>query len=72
MHTKYEQLPTFQGFESFFGFRVGGAQDYFSYTSRNDAYNMRREKHELCGDDCSEIVDEQGNYSSHIFGREAV
>jgi arylsulfatase A-like enzyme len=71
-HAKYEQLPTFRGFKSFFGFHVGGAQDYFSHISRNDAYDMRWEKHEFCGEDCSEIVDERGNYSSHIFGREAV
>ncbi len=71
-HAKYEQLPTFRGFKSFFGFHVGGAQDYFSHISRNDAYDMRWEKREFCGEDCSEIVDERGNYSSHIFGREAV
>lgn len=63
-------MPTFRGFESFFGFHVSGTQDYFTH-SRGEAYDMRWEPREFCGDGCSKLVDERGNYSTHVFAREA-
>jgi len=33
---------------------------------------MRFDKHENCGEDCSEIVDDRGTYSSDVFARESI
>ena len=33
---------------------------------------MWHDKRELCGRGCSRISDERGNYSSHVFAREAI
>jgi arylsulfatase A-like enzyme len=68
--SKWEQTPTFRGFQSFFGFYLGG-QDYFSHI-RETAYDMHFDKQPNCGPGCSQVVDERGNYSTHVFTREAI
>jgi arylsulfatase A-like enzyme len=70
-HSSYEQTPTFRGFESFYGFYVGG-QDYTSHVDDDGGYDMRFDNKEHCGEGCSRIVDERGNYSTHVFAREAI
>lgn len=71
-HARYEQTPTFRGFQSFFGFHVGGRQDYFEHTSeKKHFYDMRHEPWERCGPGCSRQVDARGQYSSQLYAREA-
>ena len=70
-HARWKQTPTYRGFDSFFGFYVGG-QDYFSHTDEFGGYDMRSDDKPNCGPGCSRIVDERGNYSTHVFTREAV
>lgn len=73
-HARWEQTPTFRGFESFFGY-YHGASDYFTHTKQGPvgaAYEMNRDYQEFCGLDCSQVVDERGNYSTHVFTREAI
>jgi arylsulfatase A-like enzyme len=72
--SSWEQTPTFRGFQSFYGFYLGG-QDYLTHIktdSKIDAYDMRSDKQEFCGEDCSKLVDERGNYSTNVFTRQAV
>jgi arylsulfatase A-like enzyme len=69
-HSSYEQTPTFRGFQSFYGF-YSGAADYFTHY-RKGGYDMRFDKQERCGKRCSELRDERGNYSTHVFTREAI
>jgi arylsulfatase A-like enzyme len=33
---------------------------------------MRLDSKEFCGEGCSKLVDERGNYSSHVFARETI
>ena len=33
---------------------------------------MRHDEHEFCGSSCTKIADERGNYSTHVFTREAI
>ncbi|CAB9499987.1 Arylsulfatase I [Seminavis robusta] len=69
-HANWKMTPTFRGFETFFGFYIGG-EDYF--THRNGAgYDLRWDKEEYCGDGCSQLPDERGNYSTQVFTREAI
>ncbi|VEU38094.1 unnamed protein product [Pseudo-nitzschia multistriata] len=75
-HSAWEQTPTFRGFDSFFGFYMGG-QDYFTHES--DASNgvggvdLHRDARPRCGEGCSRVVgSERGNYSTHVFTREAI
>ena len=76
-HSSWNQTPTFRGFESFYGFYLGG-QDYYSHLapwylpSATNLYDFRSDLQEYCGANCSRIVDERGNYSTHIFTREAI
>lgn len=72
-YSKWEYTPTFRGFDSFFGFYTGG-QDYFQHSTlyRPQTYDMRLDKHPYCGAACSQIVDERGNYSTHLFTRKAI
>ena len=73
-HSRWEQTPTFRGFQSFYGFYLG-AQDYFTHIKngdRGDGYDMRNDHCEYCGHNCSQLVDERGNYSTHVFTREAI
>jgi arylsulfatase A-like enzyme len=72
--SSWEQTPTFRGFQSFYGFYLGG-QDYLTHIktdSEIDAYDMRSDNQEFCGEDCSKLVDERGNYSTNVFTRQAV
>lgn len=73
-HSRWTQTPTFRGFQSFFGFYLG-AQDYNTHIKqgeRGNAYEMHWDAREKCGRDCSRLVDERGNYSTHVFTREAI
>jgi arylsulfatase A-like enzyme len=71
-HSRWEQTPTFRGFQSFYGFYLG-SQDYFSHQYANHMmYDMHYDASEFCGDGCSRLVDERGNYSTTVFTREAV
>ena len=72
-HAYWEQTPTFRGFQSFYGF-YHGQQDYFTHIKKSDvmdAYEMHNDYREFCGKGCSLVVDERGNYSTHVFTREA-
>jgi arylsulfatase B len=69
-HSHWHMTPTFRGFQSFFGFYIGG-EDYF--THKNGAgYDLRWDKQEFCGPGCTTLPDERGNYSTHVFTREAI
>lgn len=70
-HSNWKQTPTFRGFESFYGFYLGG-EDHFTHNAALGGYDMRSDSSEFCGAGCSKIVDERSNYSTHIFSREAV
>ena len=70
-HSRWEFTPTFRGFESFYGFYVGG-QDYFTHVDDDEGYDMRYDRQPNCGPGCSELRDERGNYTTHIFTREAI
>jgi arylsulfatase A-like enzyme len=75
--SQWEQTPTFRGFSSFFGFYSGG-EDYFQHTSGyhdetgESGYDLHYDRTQFCGEGCSQIVDERGNYSTHVFTREAL
>lgn len=69
-HSNWRMTPTYRGFQSFFGFYIGG-EHYFSHYNR-DGYDLRFDKQEFCGKDCSRLADERGNYSTHVFTREAI
>ena len=69
-HSAWEQTPTFRGFDSFFGFYQGG-QDYFTHSSLGGV-DLHFDRSPFCGEGCSKIVDEKGNYSTHVFTREAI
>lgn len=69
-HAAWEYTPTFRGFDSFFGFYNGG-EDHFHHTLEK-AYGLRRDVTSNCGPGCSQIADERGNYSTHVYTREAV
>lgn len=75
-HSQWEQTPTFRGFESFTGHYLGWS-DYISHTvggnqSETLGYEMHHDRKEFCGPDCSRYMDERGNYSTHVFSREAI
>ena len=69
-HSDWRMTPTFRGFQSFFGFYIGG-EDYFTHYN-GAGYDLRYDKQEFCGKDCSQLPDERGNYSTHVFTREAI
>jgi len=73
-HSRWEQTPTFRGFESFYGYYLG-AQDYFTHYKEGRTgrgYDMHYDKQENCGRECSQLVDERGNYSTHVYTRRAL
>jgi arylsulfatase A-like enzyme len=51
-----------------------GAGDYYQHTSEGygNGYDLRYDKQLHCGAGCSRLVDERGNYSTHVFTREAI
>jgi arylsulfatase A-like enzyme len=69
-YSRWEQTPTFRGFDSFFGLYTGSA-DYYSHIE-SGGYDMRYDRQRECGEGCSQVVDERGNYSTHVFTREAI
>ena len=73
-HARWEQTPSFRGFDSFFGYYLG-AQDYFTHYKRDDkygtGYDLHYDERPNCGHECSKIVDERGNYSTHVYTRQA-
>ena len=73
-HARWEQTPTFRGFDSFFGYYMG-AQDYFTHYkegARGRGYDLRYDRQPYCGPKCSQLVDERGNYSTHVYTRQAI
>ena len=73
-HSRWEQTPTFRGFESFFGYYLG-ASDYWTHTHGDPGgigYDLHWDRREFCGANCSVSADERGNYSTHVFTREAI
>ena len=69
-HSSWNQTPTFRGFDSFFGYYMGRA-GYFTHSAR-EAVDLHYDREPQCGEGCSEIIDERGNYSTHVFTREAI
>jgi arylsulfatase A-like enzyme len=69
-HSQWEQTPTFRGFQSWYGFYLG-FQTYFEHR-HVASYDMHDDKQEFCGHGCSRLVDERGNYSTHVFTRQAI
>lgn len=69
-HSKWEQTPTFRGFDEFFGFYYGG-EDYFSHI-HGGGYDLRHDRGPNCGEGCSKVVDERDHYSSFLFARETI
>ena len=69
-HSHWNMTPTFRGFQSFFGFYIGG-EDYFTHVN-GEGYDLRFDQQEYCGRGCSQLADERGNYSTTVFTREAI
>jgi arylsulfatase A-like enzyme len=76
-HSRWEQTPTFRGFESFYGYYLG-EQGYYSHISESSVlpshptgYDFRYDKQPFCGANCSQLVDVRGQYSTHAFTTQA-
>ncbi len=67
--SRWEQTPTFRGFESFYGY-YNGMEDYYTHEFRG-AYDFRWEPKEFCGKGCSAPINENGTYSTHLFAKAA-
>ena len=73
-HSRWEQTPTYRGFDSFYGYYLG-AQDYFTHYKEGATgrgYDMHWDQQPNCGPGCSQLVDERGNYSTHVYTRRAL
>ena len=71
-HSRWEQTPTFRGFQSFYGYYLGWTDHFSHYHHDIDGYDMHKDSREFCGAACSVLADERGNYSTDVFTREAV
>ena len=74
-HAWYDYLPTFRGFQSFFGCWLN--KDHFTHNEiwNGDnvaAYDLHWETREKCGPGCARTVDYRGKYSTTIFTNRAV
>ena len=69
-HSRYEYHPTYRGFDSFIGF-YHAQQNHFQHAWKG-AYGLWKESGPNCGPNCTYAVDKRGNYSSHLFAREAI
>jgi arylsulfatase A-like enzyme len=69
---RWEQTPTFRGYDSFHGFYTGG-EDYFTHRADSNGLDMHVDVGRECGANCS-VVDwaTVGEYSTHLFTRAAV
>jgi arylsulfatase A-like enzyme len=68
---KWEQTPTFRGYDSFLGFYSGG-QDYYTHEA-DGGYDMHLDAGRECGANCSKVNwDAKGVYSTHLFASSAV
>jgi len=70
---RWEQTPTFRGYDSFHGFYSGG-QDYFSHEDDGrDSYDMHIDNGRNCGRGCSQVDwAARGVYTTHLFTSSAV
>jgi arylsulfatase A-like enzyme len=68
---RWEQTPTFRGYDSFHGFYSGG-QDYFTHEA-DGGFDMHVDAGRECGAACS-LIDwsSNGTYSTHLFTQAAV
>eukprot|EP01084_Bolivina_argentea_P102822 184188_1 len=68
---RWEYLPTFRGFESFYGY-YGGGENYYTHIA-GCCYDFRDDIGLNCGENCSRIATEaSGNYSAYLFTQRAI
>ena len=74
-HAWYDYLPTFRGFQSFFGCWLN--KDHYTHNEiwngdNVEAYDLHWETREKCGAGCASTMDYRGKYSTTIFTNRAV